>query len=312
MKRGAGWLAAASVPQRLGAEPQWRALATPRSRAYPGLNREREGRWNGAFFFIQMGDTQFGMFANDLDFRRETELVTRAVARINTLRPRFVIVCGDLVNQVPGGAVHAAQVAEYQRLMGEVDPAIPLVCVCGNHDVGNRPTPASIASYRRDFGDDYFGFWVGGVRCLVLNSSLYSDPTGAPNAYAEQDRWIRGELSAARAVDPVHLLVFQHHPWFLERPDEPDQYFNIPSARRMPMLQALRDAGVRAVLAGHYHRNAYGRDGAMEMITTSAVGKPLGKDPSGFRIVEVYRQRIAHRYYGLDDVPEQVRLEERG
>jgi hypothetical protein len=47
-------------------------------------------------------------------------------------------------------------------------------------DVGNRPTIESISSYTAQFGDDYFSFWVNGVKCIVLNLSLYSDPSGAP------------------------------------------------------------------------------------------------------------------------------------
>jgi len=39
--------------------------------------------------------------------------------------------------------------------------------------------------------------------------------------------------------------VFQHQPWFLEEPDEEDQYFNIPKERRMPMLEEMVKAGVR-------------------------------------------------------------------
>jgi UDP-2,3-diacylglucosamine pyrophosphatase LpxH len=81
-----------------------------------------------------------------------------------------------------------------------------------------------------------------------------------------------------------HLFVFQHQPWFLEEPDEEDQYFNIPKERRTPMLEEMAKADVRAVFAGHYHRNSYGTMGTMEMITTSAVGRPLGADPSGFRV----------------------------
>ena len=34
----------------------------------------------------------------------------------------------------------------YSRL----DKSIPLVCVCGNHDVGNRPTVETIEGYRYD------------------------------------------------------------------------------------------------------------------------------------------------------------------
>ena len=55
-----------------------------------------------------------------------------------------------------------------------------------------------------------------------------------------------------------HILMFQHHPLFLAKEDEPDQYFNIPLERRTPLLDQLKEADVRAVFAGHYHRNAYG------------------------------------------------------
>jgi hypothetical protein len=45
------------------------------------------------------------------------------------------------------------------------------------------------------------------------------------------------------------------------------------------------------------------------MITTSAVGQPLGSDPSGLRVVKVFEERIEHAYYGLDEVPDSVSLE---
>lgn len=47
----------------------------------------------------------------------------------------------------------------------------------------------------------------------------------------------------------------------------------------------------------------------MELVTTSALGKPLGKAPSGMRIVKVYKERIEHEYYGLDEIPDTVELE---
>jgi hypothetical protein len=48
----------------------------------------------------------------------------------------------------------------------------------------------------------------------------------------------------------------------------------------------------------------------MEMITTGPVGRPLGKDPSGFRIVTVYETEIQHKYYGMADVPDNIGLKE--
>jgi len=63
---------------------------------------------------------------------------------------------------------------------------------------------------------------------------------------------------------------------------------------------------VRAVFAGHYHRNSLASHRGIEMITTSAVGRQLGNDLSGFRVVQVFRDRIEHHYYDLDHVPLKV------
>ena len=62
----------------------------------------------------------------------------------------------------------------------------------------------------------------------------------------------------------------------------------------------------RFFFARHYHRNAYGRDGSLEMITTGPVGKPLGKDPSGIRIAVWTEAGIEQEYYGLGSIPHEV------
>jgi 3',5'-cyclic AMP phosphodiesterase CpdA len=269
----------------------------------PDLTHRLQGKWSGPFFFIQLTDTQFGMFDSDQSWEKEMALFSRGVEAINRLRPRFAIMCGDMVNQAPGGPAHAEQVADFQRIARRVDPGIPFLCLSGNHDVGNRPTPEALAVYRSEFGDDWFSFCAGGVCCVVLNSNLYWDPTGAPDEQLRQERWLARRLQRARTRGAKHILLFQHHPWFLSAPDDPDDYFTIPRARRDRALTLLRRAGVRAVFAGHYHRNAYGWDGDLEMITSSALGQPLAADPSGLRIVKVFEDRIEHAYYGLDRVP---------
>jgi predicted phosphodiesterase len=101
-------------------------------------------------------------------------------------------------------------------------------------------------------------------------------------------------------------MVFQHHPWFLTSADEPDQYFNLPLAKRREFLDLFARGGVSHVFAGHYHRNAFGKDAGLEMVTTGPVGKPLGADSSGFRIVIVDGSRVTHRYYALDSLPRRV------
>ena len=68
-------------------------------------------------------------------------------------------------------------------------------------------------------------------------------------------------------------------------------------------MDILTSNDVSAVFAGHVHRNNLGSDGALQMVTSGAVGYPLGDDPSGFRIVKVLDGSIEHKYYGFDDVP---------
>ena len=97
-----------------------------------------------AGFFLQMSDPQFGMYAENRDFAQETVNFEFAIATANRLRPKFVVICGDLINE----AGNAAQAAEYHRIAGKLDPAIKLYNVAGNHDVDNQPTPASVSAYR--------------------------------------------------------------------------------------------------------------------------------------------------------------------
>jgi len=251
------------------------------------------------YFFLQMADPQFGMYTKDVDFAQETANYEFAIATANRLKPRFVIVCGDLVNK-PGDE---AQIAEYKRISKKLDPGIRLYSVAGNHDVGNEPTPEALASYRKRFGADYYSFREGPLYGIVLNSSLIHSPKMAPEELKKQDDWLKLELEKARSSGAAQIVIFQHHPFFLERGDEPDQYFNIPLARRQRLLAAFREAGVKFVFAGHYHRNALGRDGELEMVTTGPVGMPLGDGVSGFRVVRIEGGGLRHRYVEFSKLP---------
>jgi len=265
-------------------------------------------------FFVQMADTQFGMFAtpllfaymgwswNDASFARETVNMEKAIASANRLKPSFVVLCGDLIN-TPG---HPGQTAEFKRIAGQLDASIPFYVVAGNHDTENQPTAESLAWYRETFGPDWYSFRQGEVYGIVLNTQLIHSPRNVPDEAAKQLTWLHSELAAGAASGAGQILIFQHHPYFLVSPDEDDQYFNIPKQRRSQYLALFREAGVRAVFSGHYHRNAHGWDGPLEMVTTGPVGRPLGDDPSGLRIVRVGEAGLDHAYFALDAVPKRV------
>ena len=256
------------------------------------------------FFFIQLSDPQLGMFTDNRDFAQDAANFEFAVAAVNRLRPAFVVVTGDLVHK-PGDA---AQIAEYRRIVGKIDPSIPVYNIAGNHDVENEPTAESLGIYKKIFGPDRYTFRHGGLVGIVLNSSVIHSPNKAPEELAEQERWLRTELAKAKGQRPKHIVVFQHHPWFIRTATEADQYFNIPIARRAAYMALFREFGVRYLFCGHYHRNAEARDGEIENITSGPVGKPLGGAKSGIRVAIVRDDAIEHRYHELGDLPVAIEL----
>jgi predicted MPP superfamily phosphohydrolase len=81
------------------------------------------------FFFVQFADPQ-------LEGATETANFEYAVAVVNHLRPAFVVICGDLVENTGD----AREINEYFRILSKIDPDIPVYNVAGNHDVGTSPT----------------------------------------------------------------------------------------------------------------------------------------------------------------------------
>lgn len=274
-----------------------------------------------SFHFAQMADPQFGMFASvseytdeDVAKRRarglnvrkaaravsgfadETRLYTAAIAAVNRVAPAFAVVCGDMVHD----AENQAQVDELFRISAMIDDAVPLHFVAGNHDVGEAPTADSLALYRERFGADNYSFEHGGCHFAVINSSLAYDPSNAPNEWRRAKDFLADDLSAAKRRGAQHIILFTHHPLFKKSANEVGDGWCVPEERRDELLAILRDYGAAAVFAGHMHRNEAAEDGGLLMVTTGAVGYPLGKDPSGFRVVEVREDGISHRYTTLE------------
>jgi 3',5'-cyclic AMP phosphodiesterase CpdA len=249
-------------------------------------------------FFVQLSDPQLGMYAKNADCLQEEENLLFAVENINRLKPMFVVVTGDLVNKTGD----ESQIQRYKELIGRVDPSIPVYNVPGNHDVGNQPTDKQLAQYRKSFGKDYYSFDAGSIRGIVLDSSLLGSPANASIEATAQEKWLSSELARAKK-DMVEPIVFLHISFFLNDPQEPDQYFNIPTQIRARYLKLLHEYGVKHVFAGHHHRNDYGRDGDLEVVTTSALGMPLGPNQSGMRIVRVTNTTVENRYYELGSLP---------
>ena len=250
--------------------------------------------------FAVLADPQLGMYAKDDDFLQETANLEFVIANLNRLHPNFVVVCGDLTDRTGD----EAEITAYKQMMHKLDPTIPVYNVPGNHDVGNLPTPSTLASYRAAYGPDYYVFHHGQVLGIVLDSSLIASPDQVPNEAARQEEWLRNTLS--HASPNQRIIVFQHIPYFLKDADEKDQYFNIPSAARRKYLDILNTYHVPLVFAGHYHRLAGGSDGSLTEVVTGAVGMPIGGSSSGFRLVQLGPSGIKTEWYCLGNIPNRI------
>uniref|UniRef100_A0A3P9H9R6 Serine/threonine-protein phosphatase CPPED1 n=1 Tax=Oryzias latipes TaxID=8090 RepID=A0A3P9H9R6_ORYLA len=278
--------------------------------------QDAEHRWTGPFYFIQAADPQLGLMKAWKDgncdgggdeWTEEVELTKQAVEAVNRLRPRprFMVLCGDLVHSMPGTEFKEGQERDLKEALKGTDPSIPLIFVSGNHDIGNTPTPSSVENFCKTWGDDYFSFWVGGVLCLVLNSQLFFDASACPQLKEAQETWLDDQLSTAASsssAGPKHILVFQHIPLYLKRPDEENDYFNLQKEVRQKLLDRFRKAGVKAVFSGHYHRNAGGCHDGLDMVVSSAIGCQLGEDTHGVRVVVVTADGVVHRYHSLEQL----------
>ena len=52
--------------------------------------------------------------------------------------------------------VRQAQIKDFLSVYQRLRPEIPLVCVCGNHDVGNKPDVDAVQSYRSEIKNGSF------------------------------------------------------------------------------------------------------------------------------------------------------------
>jgi UDP-2,3-diacylglucosamine pyrophosphatase LpxH len=142
----------------------------------------------------------------------------------------------------------------------------------------------------------------------MLNSQYYtSEETG--NKAREQNEWLRNALNPFW-MKPVHKFVFMHIPLFMKTPEDEDAYEIIPKEPRRQLLKMFKEAGVEYVIAGHNHANRINKYDGMQLITTASTSRILGDQEygPGFRIFEVYLDRIRHYYVELDEPLQEVIL----
>lgn len=249
------------------------------------------------FFFLQLSDPQFGFIDNNKSISAETEAMNKAVTAINQLKPPFVVITGDFVNN----SKSKEQIAAYKSMIAQIDSSVKVYMIPGNHDIG-KVSRASIDNYKKNYGEPHFSFRYGDCAFIGIDSNIIKEEDKEREEV--QFKWLEQELQKMK--DARFKFVFTHCSVFLKRMDEPVNYSNFSLPMREKYVRLFQKYGVNAIFAGHLHNNAYGKVGNMEMITIGPVGKVLGTGYQGMNLVKVYPDRFISEFIALNQFPKEV------
>ena len=234
---------------------------------------------------------------NNKSISAETEAMNKAVTAINQLKPPFVVITGDFVNN----SKSKEQIAAYKSMIAQIDSSVKVYMIPGNHDIG-KVSRASIDNYKKNYGEPHFSFRYGDCAFIGIDSNIIKEEDKEREEV--QFKWLEQELQKTK--DARFKFVFTHCSVFLKRMDEPVNYSNFSLPMREKYVRLFQKYGVNAIFAGHLHNNAYGKVGNMEMITIGPVGKVLGTGYQGMNLVKVYPDRFISEFIALNQFPKEV------
>lgn len=198
-----------------------------------------------SFMLAQISDTHLG--ARTSLFRANFD---RVAAALDELRPDVLVHTGDAsLDGADREADLAFAAAAHARLPG------PVLCLPGNHDVGDHPErapqqpvdDARLDRFRRHLGRDRWIEDRDGWRLLGLNSQVMG-------AHPEADAQAAMVSDALDTLGGRRLAVFVHTPFFTVDPDEAAfDYWSVPPFARGPVRLVMAHPALRLVASGHLH-----------------------------------------------------------
>lgn len=253
-----------------------------------------------SFFFVQLSDPQLGLCGEDSGFEREKQQIKQFIDAINRLKPAFVVISGNLVND----REDAVLLAGFRELCRRIDPKIPLYLLPGNSDLGDEASAEAVQNFIGRYGSDRFVLRKEGGCVIGLNTPVVK--AGTPGQRRQQYDWLEKQLR--HAGKSRYRILVGHHPFFVNRPDESDTDENIPLQERQRYLDLCARYRVDLVLAGHLCRRAESDFNDTHFSVAGSAGRPAGKEKPGLQIVIVHPERIHAVYYEIDRIPSSVEL----
>jgi hypothetical protein len=194
-------------------------------------------------------------------------------ALVDSIRPDFVIITGDLVRDAlrVSDTVATGRYALYVKEQARINR--PVWTAPGNHEIFGIERDKSHVSadhplygrkmYRHYLGPDYYSFNYGGVHFVALNSEDYDDQWYYGHIDSVQVEWLKRDLSFV--ADSVPVVTFNHIPFFTAVEmingyvDEPPAPTLITVGGKTTFRHVVSNAGdLMAILRAHRYPLALG------------------------------------------------------
>ncbi len=213
--------------------------------------------WTHQDFADSQSEFQFAVVSDNAANPREG-VFKAALAKLQILRPEFVLSVGDFIhgyNEERKPLAEESVVREKRRGFDELlgGLSMPFYRVAGNHDMNND---LSAGIWKELYGPDYYSFVYKDVLFLCLNSQ--DGPNYGSGIGQEQIAWTKETIS--KHADARWTCLFFHQPLWLmdeqriaaakDKPKEP----RLTGFNEVENLLAGRNY---TVFAGHHHR--YGK-----------------------------------------------------
>lgn len=235
------------------------------------------------FCFVQISDTHIGIAEHDRRLRRVVDMIGRLPMPVEC-----VVHTGDIAND---NLDRASAVSNGLAILRGL--RVPLHVVAGNHDISARRPEATLNAYRAAFGELCGRAEYRGVVFLFV----YTEPAARNSDMPGFDPidWLRSAI-AAEGGRPV--IVFHHTPAI-------EDFYNLkvhsgwPEDAQRRWEAALRSGNVKAVVAGHFHRDELRWMGDIPVFVCAPVAAFYGRQGS-FRVYEYVNGRLNYRTVYLE------------
>jgi hypothetical protein len=208
------------------------------------------------------------------DVRNGHDVHAEILRSVAAEAPDFIVSTGDMVLR----GTDEADWQRYFRISGELMARVPLYPVMGNHDGGGAE--AGLRHFDDIFalperppgcpeGAAWYGFDVGPVHVLILDSNRYDDD--------RQLEWVAEDLAAARARGVRAIFAAAHAGPYSRGPHGGDP---VAASRYAPLLV---HAGVTVFFSGHDHLYERGQVHGLHYVVSGGGGAELYAPRCGVR-----------------------------